>query len=206
MEMAATRTVREPAAVKDRPTLDALDPTLRPRGPGLTPQVRLVIAVVLAVALVVAVVWGVWLTVDQARGDAAAPGSDGASMAAEQQDRRDVQLAVASFAANFNNYSFDDLDGYQERLTPLLTSGFSKSFALTVDGIITLATSSEVTSKGTVVQTAVSNIDSDNATALVVADAHISSAFGERERHFRWKVDVVQVDGDWLIDNFEPVA
>lgn len=179
-------------------------------GRGLSPQAQLVLAVVLSCALVAAIVIGVLLAVryDDAAGATVAGGSSrvDASMARELQERADVQAAVETFVVNLNSYSVKDIDGYKQRLRPLLTPGFAKSFDLAVDNIIAQVRATEMTSEGEVLKTAVSTIDADNATALVVADAHVTSALGERQRHFRWQVTLVKTDDTWLVDNFAPVA
>ena len=64
-------------------------------------------------------------------------------------------------------------------------------------------------SDGDVLRTAVAQIDDSSATALVIADAHATSVFGERVRHFRWEVSLVRDPDDanrWLVDDFEAVA
>lgn len=183
---------------------------LRPGRRELTPDAGRIFAAVMAVLLIGALTWGFFLVRELSTGGAGATGSADGSMTAEQQDRRDVQLAVSSFAANFNNYSVDDIGGYKQRMLPLMTEKFGQSFAYAVDGIVTEVKATKMTSSGKVVQTAVSSIDADAgvATALVVADVEVSSALGDRERHFRWKVSMVHdADADqWLVDDFQPVA
>jgi hypothetical protein len=87
-----------------------------------------------------------------------------------------------------------------------MTPGFAKSFGLAVDGIVAEVRATKMRSQGQVVQTAVSAIDSDSATALVVADVQVGSSLGDRVRHFRWTVTLVRQGGSWLVDGFEPVA
>jgi hypothetical protein len=161
-------------------------------------------AVVLVLTLLGGVAWGATQTLRDA---AAAPVSSGSgSLASELSERRAVQLAVASFAANLTTYSVDDIGGYKARLSPLMTPGFAKSFGLAVDGIVAEVKATKMTSQGQVVETAVSAVDSDSATALVVADVQVQSSLGDRVRHFRWKVTLLRQGGDWLVDGFEPVA
>lgn len=169
----------------------------------LSPTSRLVLALVLGAALVAGVVGAVVLA---ARDSAATASTSAGSVDDEAAGRRAVQLAVATFAANLNDYSVEDIAGYQARLQPLLTPGFAKSFGLAVDGIVAEVESTRMTSQGNVVQTAVTSIDDDTATALVVADVNVTSALGDRERHFRWKVTLVHNGDAWLVDGFEPVA
>jgi Mce-associated membrane protein len=33
----------------------------------------------------------------------------------------------------------------------------------------------------------------------------VKSSVGNSQRHHRWSVDLVKVDGRWLIDGFDPV-
>lgn len=183
--------------------LDAGDPVLaRPRV-SLSARARLAAAIALSAVLVAGVAGAVVLT---ARDTSAGQGTTATALDDETAGRRAVQLAVASFAANLNDYSVKDIAGYKERLLPLLTPGFAKSFELAVDGIVAEVKSTGMTSRGTVVQTAVSSYDPDSATGLVVADVQVESALGDRVRHFRWKVTLVNQSGSWLVDGFEPVA
>jgi hypothetical protein len=178
------------------------DDRVQPRLAGLSPAVRWAISVGLTLALIAAMAWG---TAQLLRDDAtSAPGT--ASLSAELSQRRSVQLAASSFAANLTTYSVADVGGYQARLTPLMTTGFAKSFSLAVEGIVAEVRSTKMRSQGRVVQTAVSAVDAGSASALVVADVRVDSSLGDRVRHFRWKVTLVRQGGGWLVDGFEPVA
>ncbi|MEP6666796.1 MAG: hypothetical protein ABJA81_10135 [Nocardioidaceae bacterium] len=204
--MAPARPVGDDGQVSDdarRP--DEPDAELQPPAAGLSDQARLVLAVVLSCALVAAVVTGIVVSVRYVEGNDSTTSKVDTSLSNELKARDDVQSAVSAFVANLNSYSVDDIDGYKKRLTPLLTSGFAESFGLAVDNIVTQVKATDMTSDGKILKTAVSNLDRDSATALVVADAHVTSALGERQRHFRWKVSLVNTDGDWLIDDFKPV-
>ena len=48
-------------------------------------------------------------------------------------------------------------------------------------------------------------LDDDSARVLVVADAAVESVADARQRHFRWEISLVKVDGEWLVDDFAPV-
>jgi hypothetical protein len=183
----------------------SLEP-LRQRRTGIGPAARLVVLAAVGAGLLGGLAWGgaELARGDEASGSVAAGGS--ASVSAELSQRRAVQLAVSSFAANLTTYSVDDVGGYKTRLTPLMTPGFAKSFGLAVDGIVAEVKATKMTSRGQVVQTAVSTLDSHSATALVVADVQVGSSLGDRVRHFRWKVSLVRDSGGWLVDGFEPVA
>lgn len=183
-----------------------------PAGPGLSDRTALVVAVVLSCALVAAVVVGIVLSARYVGGNEGA-GSDGsrvdASMAQELAARSAVQTAAATFVANVNTYASDDIPGYRKRLDGLLTPGFAQSNKLFVDSIVKTMKTTKLKSDAKVLRTAVSQIDSSSATALVIADVHATSVFGERVRHFRWKVSLVadpNTAGHWLVDDFTSVA
>ena len=69
-----------------------------------------------------------------------------------------------------------------------------------------LFTAAEPLSQGEVLASGVATLDDDSARVLVVADANVKTVFDERQRHFRWEVSLVKVDGEWLVDDFTPVA
>ena len=183
-----------------------------PVGSGLPERTALVLAVVLACALVVAIVAGILLSVryvDGNGGTGAGGSRVDASLAAELTSRSAVQTAAATFVANVNTYASDDIAGYRKRLDGLLTPSFAQSNKLFVDSIVKTMKTTKLKSDAKVLRTAVAQIDSSSATALVIADVHATSVFGERVRHFRWKVSLVadpDKAGHWLVDDFTSVA
>ena len=200
MEMAAARSARRP--VTDNGTSEESgDRTDRRR---LGDHGLLLSSVLLASALVVALVVGVLLSVQYAQRDGSVVPL--AAGGAGEQDRQQVQDAVGLFAANLNSYSVRDIGDYRSRIAPLLTDGFRASFDLAVDNTIAMVKSTRMTSRGEVLSTAVTTLDARTATALVVADAEVTSDIGDRQRHFRWKVSLVKQGDIWLVDNFTPVA
>ena len=58
---------------------------------------------------------------------------------------------------------------------------------------------------GKVLLTAVGDSDDDSATVLVVHDASVTTTQGNIDHHYRWSVDVVKVNGEWRVDDFNPV-
>ena len=61
-------------------------------------------------------------------------------------------------------------------------------------------------STGKVVMSGIASYDNDSATVLVVHDGSVKSKLGQSQvRHQRWSVDLVKVNGRWLIDDFSPV-
>ena len=125
---------------------------------------------------------------------------------AEDQARTDAVRSAERFVIEANNFDASDLPTLKERLSPMLTTKFRSGFEATIDDIVTQIEQAELVSKGEVLRSAVASVDTDSAEVLVVADATAESSFGTRARHFRWAIDLVKVDGDWLVDNFTPVA
>jgi hypothetical protein len=125
---------------------------------------------------------------------------------AEDQARTEAVQSAERFVVEANNFDASDLPTLKQRISPLLTTKFRTDFESTIDDILTQIEQAKLVSKGEVLRSAVASVDSDSAEVLVVADANAQSSFGTRVRHFRWSVDLVKVDGDWLVDNFTPVA
>ncbi|QNN51368.1 hypothetical protein [Nocardioides mesophilus] len=124
----------------------------------------------------------------------------------EDQARTEAVRAAERFAVQVNNFDSADVGTLKQSLTPLLTTKFNDDFESTVDDLLSQVAQAKLTSRGEVIRSAVASVDRDSAEVLVVADATADSIYGKRARHFRWSVDLVKVDGDWLVDNFSPVA
>jgi Mce-associated membrane protein len=129
-------------------------------------------------------------------------------LAAEELDanRGEVVRTAEQFTLLVNSFDAKNIDEMKSSVTPLLTTKFQASFEKTADELLTQVSSLNLTSEGEVLQSAVAGQDTDSAQVLVVADARAESDLGTRVRHFRWQVDLVKVDGSWLVDNFSPVA
>jgi hypothetical protein len=125
---------------------------------------------------------------------------------ADTRARTEAVRSAERFVVEANNFDASDLPTLKQRIGPLLTTKFRTDFESTIDDILTQIEQAKLVSKGEVLRSAVASVDSDSAEVLVVADANAKSSFGTRVRHFRWSVDLVKVDGDWLVDNFTPVA
>lgn len=125
---------------------------------------------------------------------------------AEQQARADATRVAEQFAAQVNNYDVKTIDDYQAGITPLLTTKFKGEFEKAMTDIVTSVQEAKMESEGKVLASGVASVDADSAEVLVVSDATVKTVFDTRARHFRWEVSLVKVDGDWLVDNFTPVA
>jgi Mce-associated membrane protein len=148
----------------------------------------------LALVLVAGVAVGVWsfLRLQEAE--------------AELDARADVTRAAERFAVAVNNYDAASVDDYKTEVAELLSTKFRSEFDQAMEDIALQVREVEMTSRGEVLASGVATIDADSARVLVVADAAVSTVVDERQRHFRWEVFLVKVGGEWLVDDFSPVA
>lgn len=168
------------------------------RRPSMSPRLSRGVTVVLAVvALLAAVAIVVELLVVR---------PDYLDARTEDQNRTDAVRAAERFAVQVNNFDASDTATLKQQLAPMLSTKFRSDFQATIDDILSQINQAKLSSKGEVVKSAVASVDPDSAEVLVVADATAKSVYGTRARHFRWSVDLVKVDGRWLVDNFTPVA
>jgi Mce-associated membrane protein len=163
----------------------------RPGGPG---GLRAAMAAVLVLLLVVAIGVGIW---GFTRLNAAE---------AELDARSDVVRVAEQFAVSVNNYDSESVEDYKASVSELLSTKFRAEFDSAMEDIVVQVQEAEMESEGEVLASGVATIDDDSARVLVVADATVSTVFDERQRHFRWEVSLVKVEGEWLVDDFSPVA
>lgn len=164
----------------------------------LSPRLsRRMAAVLIAVIVLALVVLGLELFLLRPRYD---------QVQADQQARADVVRVAERFTAEVNNYNVQSIDSYQQTITPMLSTKFKGEFDQAMKDIVASVKQAKMTSTGQVLASAVGSIDPDSAQVLVVADAQVKTVFDTRERHFRWEVNLVKVNGRWLVDDFTPVA
>jgi len=183
-----TETAETPAeAPTESPTVTGGEPRTRRR----VPTALVVLLVVVLVASLAAV--GLLLA---KRADAEAA----------LDDRGDVIRVAERFTAQVNDYDSGSVDDYKAAVGDLLSTKFKGEFDKAMEDIVASVKEAKMESEGTVLASGVATVDQDSARVLVVADADVKTVFDERERHFRWEVDLVKVDGRWLVDDFTPVS
>ncbi len=175
---------------------DSRDTSPAPETHGATgsPRVRLVMAVVLALLFLgSAVTAGILL---DKRGD----------VESALDARRDVVSVAERFTVQANNYDPESVDDYKASVSAMLSTKFRDEFDKAMQDIVTQVQQAKMDSEGTVLAAGVASLDQDSAQVLVVADADVKTVFDNRQRHFRWEVSLVKVDGAWLVDDFTPVG
>ena len=166
-----------------------------PQRPALPVSARAVrmISIVLVVILVLAAGAALWLGLKTRE-------------SGERQQERAAAASVASqFALRMDNVDGSDFDGYVKGINELLTTKAKAKNQKTIEAIKQSYETAKVKGTGKVLLTAVGDIDDDSATVLVVHDASVTTTQGDIKHHYRWSVNVVKVQGSWLVDDFNPV-
>jgi Mce-associated membrane protein len=153
-------------------------------------------AAVLVLLLIAAVAAGIWGFTRLRSADA------------ELDSRADVARVAEQFTIAVNNYDTASADEYKSKVSDLLSTKFRADFDKAMQDIVTQIQGTKMSSQGKVLASGVATLDDDSARVLVVADADVTTAFDKQglQRHFRWEVSLVKVDGKWLVDDFRPVA
>lgn len=179
----------------------------------LTPRVRVAIAAALALVAATCVALLAWLSVG---GPASADGG------LNLPDEREQAMSLTDqFVKRLGSYSPDLLDdsgqmpAYRTQVREVITPKFAADFDKQVTTAEQLVAQGGITRTADVFATAVSSIDDDSARVLV-AGAFTDSykqGTGKKARTvdqeplpFRFTVDLVVIDGKWLVDDFTPVS
>jgi Mce-associated membrane protein len=182
--------------------------------PSHADTVRLAVTGALVVVLLAALGAVVWLTAT--RGFEAIGIEGGAGEV--QSERETVMSQTRQFMLRANTYGPDQLDDsgqltdyralVEEVITPKLSSSFAKE--VTAAEQIVAQTGAERTTE--VFSTGVSTIDGDSATALVAGTFVTSYPDKQGELQptepvpFRVQVSLVKTEGEWLVDDFDPIT
>jgi Mce-associated membrane protein len=152
-----------------------------------------IISAVLAVVFLAAVVAAVWFGL-KARDDREA-----------EKERAAAANVASQFALRMDKVDGTDFDGYIKGVNDLLTTKAKTKNTEVFNAMKQSYETAKVKGSGKVLLTAVGDSDEDSATVLVVHDADVTTTQGNIEHHYRWTVNVVKVNGDWLVDDFNPV-
>ncbi len=129
--------------------------------------------------------------------------SDGFAQPDDDPTRMEVMGVAQRFAEVWNTFEPTQAQQYVDTVTPLLSPRFADEFAKASESVVRGIDEQGLSSTGEVLGSAVSALDADSATVLVASDADRTSRGQDVVRHWRWSVDLVLVDGAWLVDRFE---
>lgn len=179
-----------------------------------SPALRAVVLVVLSLLLVASLVWLVAEAL--ARRDGGVASASGPSTAVK--DEREAVMSVsAQFVTRAFSYSPDDVTGgampaYEKRVKELLSTGAEAEFERFVQGVQQLVQEFKQKQTVDVYGTGVAELGGGQAQVLVTGAFNTTWYSGtERETQddpiqFRYRVDLVEVEGEWLVDEFRGVS
>jgi Mce-associated membrane protein len=127
----------------------------------------------------------------------------------EQERYGDVVKAASVQAEALVNLDYRDLQATYDEVTAGATGDFLKQYTDSWKDQQQIFQQAKSVSTGKVRAAAVSNIDQDSATVMVAVQGTTrNTATGEeaQQRRFRFRVDVVEVDGTWLTQKLEFVG
>jgi hypothetical protein len=137
------------------------------------------------------------------------------------EEREQVMSLTDQFVKRLGTYSPDMVDdqgqmpAYREQVREVITPKFAADFDKEVATAEQLVAQGGITRTADVFATAVSAIDDDSARVLVAGAFTDSYTQGKGAKArtvdqeplpFRFTVDLVRIDGDWLVDDFTPVS
>jgi Mce-associated membrane protein len=123
-------------------------------------------------------------------------------LAAERDDRQEIERVSGELAAALLTYDFEDLDASRDRVLARSTGKFRKEYEDAFEsGLRTLLTETKATSRGTVTDIFVGDIEDSTASSIVVANAVADGTSGRRASLASYiQLDLVEVDGRWRVD------
>lgn len=123
-------------------------------------------------------------------------------LAAERDDRAEIQRVSGELATALLTYDFEHLDASRDRVLARATGKFRKEYEAAFDGgLRTLITETKAKSRGTVTDIFVSDIDDRTASTIVVANAVADGTAGRRASLASYiQLDLVEVGGRWRVD------
>ncbi len=181
--------------------------------PGRPRRRGAVLAGALALVVLVCVALLAWMSL---AGRASADGG------LDLPDERDQVMSLTDqFVKRLGTYSPEMLDAsgqmpdYREQVREVITPKFSADFDKQVATAEQLVAQGSITRTADVFATGVSSIDDDSARVLVAGAFTDSYAQGSGDKArtidqeplpFRFTVDLVLIEGEWLVDDFSPVS
>ncbi len=131
-----------------------------------------------------------------------------ASLSGEARDRDEITRTAGAFGRALLSYDADDLAQARERVVRLATEDFGESYTQTFrSGLGTIITKLKATAVATVKEVYVTEVDGDEAKAMVVMDSKVQSSAGTRELVGSYlEMELRREDGTWKVDGVTAVA
>jgi len=132
--------------------------------------------------------------------------TDDADDRAETYD--EVTQVASEKVLDLTNLRARDAAKARESLMDGVTDGFRAEFAEQVEDFTSTIRRQKVTSTGRIVSVAVDTLDDDSASVLVAASGSVANRRANKPeaRHYRLRVDLLEVGGHWLVNGLEFVS
>lgn len=129
-------------------------------------------------------------------------------LAGDESVRRQVTTTAGAFGEALLSYNFSDLADARDRVLRYATRRFGAQYAETFrTGLQTIITRLEASAEAKLRDVYVTEIDGDEAKAIVVVDSKVRSSAGERELLGSYLEMILQrEDGAWKVDAVTAVA
>lgn len=169
-------------------------------------RARAATTLVLALLLVVGIVSTGYLAYRKANPTADPFDPAAGPVLVSDRERSEVIAVAEQFTLRMDNVDGTQFDDYVAGIDALLTTKARAENEGTLESLEQAYRAAEVKGTGTVLVSGVADLSADQATVLVAHDADVTTKQGDIEHHYRWAIDLVKVDGDWLVDGFTPVS
>lgn len=120
---------------------------------------------------------------------------------------RHLVIGIADqFALRMDAVNGKNPGKYVKDVSALLTTKQKTKFTQEYAQFQKVGISPDLHGTGTVLSSALADMDNDSATVLVAHDASVVSSAGTTQRHYRWTVVLRKVGSKWLVDDFTQVS
>jgi len=145
----------------------------------------------------------VWSAVSADGADTGSQATDAVALDAYAQERQEVLELTQQFFVQANTFDSRNLDDYKQRVQPLLTPGFARTFNKSVDEVLAKLARTKLRSEAEFRVAAIESMDQSTAQILVAGNGSTRSTLVDRLFFPRWQVQAVKADDGWRIDNYD---
>lgn len=121
-------------------------------------------------------------------------------------DERDARRAAGQFTERFLTFEHDDLDQWKADALSLSTGGFAGEVEEVEAGLRRLIGESELDARTQVTDVFIGEVDRGSVSAVVLYDRSITGPQPRSENDRYLQLDLIKVDGVWLVDHVIDIA
>ena len=122
-------------------------------------------------------------------------------------EETEARLAAGRFAERFLTFEHDAVDEWKADVLSLSTGGFSEEVEDVEEGLRTVTAEAELVVEARVTDIFIGEIDRGAVRAVLIYDRDLQDAAGTRRETDRYmQLSMLQVDGEWLVDEVVDIA